>query len=218
MLLIGMGLCGGLYAQVRDSATALPEAITEPLPELTSKAQAVSEGPPVDKAGDETVHETGKATGDETQVHSPQRAMLYSALVPGWGQIYNRKVWKAPLAWALIGTPVGFAVFNQQQYREFSDAYLAAVDNNPETVNPYEGIYSPEQLITLQTTYRRWRDLSIILAATAYALNILDAYVDGHLYYFDVSDDLSLALDPALIPMASGTGTLPGIGITLSWP
>jgi hypothetical protein len=153
---------------------------------------------------------------EETQTHSPQKAALYSTLLPGWGQIYNKKYWKAPVAWALIGTPIGFAVYNQQQYREFSDAYLAAVDSDPSTQNPYEGLYSPEQLITLQTTYRRWRDLSVILAATAYALNILDAYVDGHLYYFDISDDLSMRIEPTALFTEGAPGAQAGFKISVS--
>ncbi|MBI1316413.1 hypothetical protein GC167_06075 [bacterium] len=208
-----MVLWVGMRAQTPDSLQSLP---TNPDPETSEWAEGQSESETRSQAQTNPVPEGG--TGSEPEVHSPRRAMLYSTLLPGWGQIYNGKVWKAPLAWALIGTPVGFAVFNQQQYRAFSDAYIAAVDNNPETVNPYEGIYTPEQLITLQTTYRRWRDLSIILAVTAYALNILDAYVDGHLYYFDVSDDLSLTIDPVLMPVATGGGSVPGVGISLSWP
>ncbi len=152
----------------------------------------------------------------ELQTHSPQRAALYSTLLPGWGQIYNKKYWKAPLAWAIIGTPIGFAIYNQQQYREFSDAYLAAVDSDPNTQNPYEGLYSPEQLITLQTTYRRWRDLSVILAATAYALNIVDAYVDGHLYYFDISDDLTMRIEPSAVFTDLGVGPQAGVKISFS--
>lgn len=151
--------------------------------------------------------------------HSVSKATWRSVMLPGWGQLYNKKYWKAPIVWAGMGTTIGFAIYHHQNYIEFRDAFNIRIDDDPNTSDNYEGIYTDNQLITIQTTYRRWRDLSIILAVGVYALNILDAYIDAHLYYFDISDDLSMNLKPILMndPFASGMGS-PGISLQLHWP
>lgn len=142
-------------------------------------------------------------------------------MIPGWGQIYNKKVWKVPIIWAGLGTTIGFAIYNHQQYAEFRDAYYIRIDDDPNTTDPYENFYSASQLITIQTQYRRWRDLSIILAVGVYGYNILDAYIDAHLFYFDITEDLSLNIEPTLLPTAGGNWSMlgdPGIRIQLTWP
>jgi hypothetical protein len=156
--------------------------------------------------------ELSNAVQEQVLEHSISKATWRSVILPGLGQIYNRKYWKAPIIWAGMGTSIGFAIYHNKNYKEFRDAYNIRVDDNPETQDPYEGIYTANQLITIQTTYRRWRDLSIIITVGVYAYNILDAYIDAHLFYFDISDDLSLLIEPTLLanPMAVWSGS-PGL-------
>lgn len=127
--------------------------------------------------------------------HSPGKAAYYSALMPGLGQLYNGKWWKLPIVYGAIGTGVGFIIFNQQRYRDTQIAYITRTDEYPN--NGYETEFTQQftndNLLQLQDFYRRNRDLSYIITAGLYLLNVVDAIVDGHLYNFDMSDDLSWA-------------------------
>lgn len=141
-----------------------------------------------------------QAEQDSTPPHSVSKATLLSAALPGAGQFYNEKYWKIPIVYAGLGAVTYFAVENNRQYQKFLSAFLTRVDGDSTTVDEYINIY-PEasQLIELQDLYRRWRDLSIIIGVAVYALNILDAHVDAHLYDYNVNQDLALRLEPAVM-------------------
>jgi hypothetical protein len=138
---------------------------------------------------------------DSAQSHSVKTATLL-ALLPGAGQIYNRKYWKVPIVYAGLGTTIYFARENHLLYREFLDAFFASTDDDSSTI--YNGTFTPAQLIELQDIYRRYRDLNLILTAVVYGLQILDAHVDAHLFYYDISDDLSLRWEPSTFNTAFG--------------
>ncbi len=127
--------------------------------------------------------------------HSPKKAMLLSALLPGSGQIYNKKYWKAPVVWT------GFAVFgyfinqNNREYQRFRRAYNYNVDDDSTTISEFPNV-SPNLLANERDIFRKWRDLSIILTVGWYALNIIDANVDAHLFEFDVSDVARVRWEP----------------------
>ncbi len=133
--------------------------------------------------------------------HSPRKAIILSALLPGAGQIYNRKYWKAPIVWAGIGISYRFIQENTTEYQRYRTAYLALVDDDPSTIDEFEGQYTPRQVREVMETYQRWRDISYIAIGAVYILNIVDASVDAHFVRFDVSPDLSLHLGPSL-PLA----------------
>jgi hypothetical protein len=131
--------------------------------------------------------------------HSPRKATIYSTVLPGLGQIYNKKYWKAPLIYAAAGGLIYSFQFNQSHYVKYRDAYKYRIDNDPSTVDNYVGKYSDSNLDELQKYYHRYRDLTVIGFAALYIINIVDATVDAHLFRFDVSDDLSLNIHPTLI-------------------
>ena len=134
--------------------------------------------------------------------HSPKKAALMSAIVPGSGQIYNKKYWKAPVIYAgAIG--IGYAFnFNQKKYVEYRNAYKVRLSNGPGTLGNHPR-YSDGDLLTLQKYYHRYRDLSVIGGVLLYFMNIIDATVDAHLFDFSVEDDdLSFNVQPALINTA----------------
>ena len=133
--------------------------------------------------------------------HSPHKATIYSAILPGLGQAYNKKYWKIPVIYGLTGVLTYFAVDNNKEYIIYKDAYKWRLDDNSATVDKFEGIYSDEDLRILKNYYRRNRDLSFIGMGVVYLLNVVDAAVDAHLFYFDVSDDLSLKVQPGIQPM-----------------
>lgn len=147
----------------------------------------------------------------------PQISGLLSAVVPGAGQIYNRKYWKAPIIWAAVGG-VGYMIYtNHQTYTGFRDALRLRTDNDPFTIDAYDQIYTDNDLLTLQDEARRSRDLWIILTSLGHALNVVDAVVDAHLSTFDVSDDLTMQINPALF--SYGRKVNPGFSLllTLHW-
>jgi hypothetical protein len=145
-------------------------------------------------------------------LHSPKKATIYSAILPGLGQAYNKKYWKIPVIYAGFAT-LGYFIFtNNDQYNTYKDAYVARVDDDPTTVDDYTDIYSEQDLITLKDFYRRNRDLAIIGTGVWYVLNILDASVDAHMFYFDVNDNLSMRIAPGL----QYTGAInPGLSLSL---
>lgn len=135
------------------------------------------------------------------RLHSPARAARLSAILPGLGQAYNRKYWKIPLVYAALGTSGYYIHQNNKKYQEYREAYIARTDNDTTTVTKIR--YSTENIKQRRELYRRNLELSILITAGIYLLNIVDATVDAHLFYFDVSDNLSLKLEPevrAFIP------------------
>ena len=151
----------------------------------------------------------------EQEIHSPRKATIYSAVLPGLGQVYNRKYWKVPLIYIGFGTIGYFITWNNDNYQLFKTGYQHLTDGNPETQdylkieavrrNNYD-LDNPNQYNNLKTAlsrqqdyYRRNRDLLIISFAAFYGLNIIDASVDAHLFDFDISDDLTLKWEPAMM-------------------
>ena len=139
------------------------------------------------------------------QPHSPMKATIFSAVLPGSGQIYNHKYWKAPIAWAGLGTCVYFISENTKSYRFWKDAYIAFNDTDLST-NPTgdaEGL-SNNQLDLNQLYYKKLVDISYMSLLGVYALQIIDANVDAHLFSFDVSPNLSLRYTPVVSPLMTG--------------
>ena len=142
---------------------------------------------------------------------NPKRAMWLAIMLPGAGQIYNRKYWKLPIVYGgFIGCAYAMR-WNNQMYMDYSQAYLDIMDNDSNTKS-YEQFLHLGNAITeanidrykqifksRKDRYRRWRDLSFIVMMAVYAVSIVDAYVDASLSQFDISDDLSLRLEPAVI-------------------
>lgn len=150
---------------------------------------------------------------DSLKTHSVRKATLLSAAFPGLGQIYNKKVWKLPIVYGAIGTCVYFAIDNHQTYRSYLDDFYLSIDTLASPNGIVNG-YDSRQLIQLQNIYRRWRDLAIIVGAGIYLLNIVDAHVDAHLFYYDVSDDIDLKFEPSLV--AIRRSPYPAIGFSLT--
>ena len=127
----------------------------------------------------------------------PGRAARLSLLLPGLGQIYNRRYWKVPLVYGAIGAVGYFALNNHQQYLDYKSAYQNRTDNDPATTDLQFPTLSDENVRLTRDNFRRNRDFNIILMTIFYALNSVEAYVDAHLRGFTVSDNLSLKVLPA---------------------
>ncbi len=123
-----------------------------------------------------------------------RKATIMSACLPSLGQIYNKKYWKAPLIYAALGGLGYWGVTNQIKYKYYSDNLRYENDNDETTINGT--LYNTNQLIDQKRYYRKYRDIAIMAGALVYLVNIIDANVDAHLKTFDVSDDLSLQVNP----------------------
>lgn len=154
----------------------------------------------------------------DTLRHSPTKATFMSLAVPGLGQAYNKKYWKIPLVYALIGTPLYFALEQRKQFNEFKEVYLARVDEDPTTIDTkYQDVYTDENLLGLIDYHRGNRDLLFVLTGIAYMLNVVDAAVDAHLFYFEVSDDLSAELRPNLQYAQFQRNLIPSMTLSLKF-
>jgi len=165
------------------------------------------------------------------RVLSPHKASFYSAILPGLGQAYNHKYWKIPILYAGIGA-MGYAIsFNAKYYRKYKAAYRDFIMQDPNNKsylefvppawseedlnNPQNASWFESALSNKKDYYRRYRDLSIIGMALVYVLNLVDASVDAHLSSFDISDDLSIKIDPVIIDPYQSKYT--GAGLKLSF-
>lgn len=134
---------------------------------------------------------------------SPAKAAFYSAILPGLGQVYNKKYWKVPLVYIGLGTTMYFVLDNDKKYNSFRDAYKSRLEGNIN--DEYYNIYSDATLERGIKITKRNRDLSILFTVLVYALNIIDANVDAHLMQFNVNDDLTIAPEftPSLLNASS---------------
>jgi hypothetical protein len=130
------------------------------------------------------------------KTHSPRKASIISAILPGTGQYYNKKYWKIPIVYLSMGTALYIAKWNQNQYQIFRKAFEYRTDELEETVDSYENQYSELNLVTIKNYHRKNRDLAYIITAGLYALNVIDACVDAHLFNFNISEDLTFHLSP----------------------
>lgn len=126
---------------------------------------------------------------------SPQRAALYSAILPGLGQAYNGKYWKIPIIYSIFTGMFFLARDNHVKYLDFRDAYIN-FDDEAKKPTWVSSVYQKADLKDRKDFYKRNRDLNIIIGGIIYLLNILDANVDANLMYFDIGDDLGLNIQP----------------------
>jgi len=133
---------------------------------------------------------------------SPAKAGLYSAVLPGMGQLYNKKYWKIPIVWGAVGTGIGIALWNDREYKRYRNAFVAELNGLPHEFTGIKGI-DKTVLGNAQDRSKRQRDYAIGISALIYILNIVDAVVDAHLY--EGRHDPDLAVMPAVIHDQLGT-------------
>lgn len=139
------------------------------------------------------------------EVSDIKKATTLSMICPGAGQVYNKSYWRVPIVAGMFASTLFVYDWNNRGYVRFNTAYALMLDyeNNKEeypdgSIDEFGGAYSSSYLKGLRDSYRRNRDMAIILTGAAYLLQVLDAHVDAHLKDFDISDDLSLNIEPAI--------------------
>ncbi len=139
----------------------------------------------------------------------PKKATLFSAVLPGAGQVYNDKSWKVPILYAGILTDLYFVNYNNRRYVSFRDALFALDKKEP---NQFPSL-NRAALVRNVDYWRQNRDLTVLLLLGIYALNLVDANVDAHLSGFDISEDLALQVAPQLGTVSASNSM--GVSLTL---
>ncbi len=143
------------------------------------------------------------------------RASLMSAILPGAGQVYNRKYWKVPVIYAALGGIGYFAMGFNSEYQNYHNELIFRYDHAATgQINSFPE-YTTANLITLKNQSKKYRDMCFIGMGIFYVLNVIDANVDAHLKKFDVSDNLSLSVVPRAFYCMQGKNNLGG-GISLA--
>lgn len=150
----------------------------------------------------------------------PKRALWLALVIPGGGQIYNRKYWKLPIVYGgFIGCLYAMN-WNNTMYKDYSQAYIDLVDKDPNTrsynlflhlgtqIDDSNKKYYEDIFRKRKDRFRRWRDLSFFVLLGVYALSVIDAYVDAELSNFDISKDLSLKVEPTILNNRSSSNPL----------
>ena len=143
----------------------------------------------------------GKPGSDTVFVksHSPTKAAIFSAVLPGLGQGYNKKYWKIPIVYAGFGLISYFIISNTGEYKKYKEAYNYVASGDSSYIdNDYVGKYDEQQLMDGKNYHRRNMELSYIIGGLWYILNIIDASVDAHFFDYDVSEDLTIRVDPVM--------------------
>ena len=163
----------------------------------------------------------------------PQRALWLAMVLPGAGQIYNRKYWKLPIIYGGFMGCIYALTWNNMMYKDYSQAYLDIMDDDPGTASYNKFLHLGKQITPAneeryktifknrKDKYRRWRDMSFFVMLGVYAFSVIDAYVDAELSQFDISRDLSLKVEPTVLPNHSGGSWLEaqslGVSCTLNF-
>jgi hypothetical protein len=141
---------------------------------------------------------------------SPKKAALFSAIVPGLGQAYNRSYWKIPIVYAVMGGLAYLTLDNHKEYEKYRQELIFRRANKDQ-INNFINLREAD-LISGKEVFRRYRDISGLFLILSYASNIIEANVDAHLSTYDISDDLSLKWQPHY-----QLGQNPNAGITLTF-
>ena len=206
----------GSNTVMAQSQTAQTEAVGDTLFTSTMKSDSIAaENAYLDmiSATPIAIADSGKVAGSAPKKiwkPNPTTATWLALVIPGGGQIYNRKYWKLPIVYGgFVGCMYAYN-WNGQMYKDYRQAYLDIMDSDPNT-NSYKDFFRPgydfeankEYLKSVfkkrKDRYRRWRDLSIFATIGVYALSVIDAYVDAQLATFDINDDVNLSVEPQVI-------------------
>jgi hypothetical protein len=186
------------------------------LPYKTGICQEVSYVQDISVSDDNFPQERGRFSPD------PRKASMYAAVLPGLGQIYNRKYWKVPIVYGGFAALTWYTFFSHDEFVRYRTALDYSTDNDPSTVHEFAGDprYTDEVLTRFKDYYRRERDRTVLLTTVFYAITIVDAAVDAHLFEFDVSDDLGMKLGPSFKgagkPVPGKPGAQFGLGVRFS--
>lgn len=160
------------------------------------------------------VHTTDSALQKK---HNPKIAIALSAVLPGAGQIYNKKYWKLPIVYGCLGVSCYFIYDFSQKMVRYRNEYRYRMTGETSLLDPTLSSRSDESVLSMKKSNTRYMEFAIAATGIFYLLNIIDAAVDAHLYYFDISDDLSLHFAPYFQNTFLAAPAHAGVSIALKW-
>ena len=211
LLTIGLLLSAIVGVNAQEVTTAVPADTLLASPVAASQEPTVSSQEPRANGQEPTASIQGQSRDWGSWRPDPKRAMWLALVIPGGGQIYNHKYWKLPIVY---GGFVGCAYamrWNNMMYRDYSQAYMDLLDNDPQTdsynqfmhlgmqINASNQARYEKLFKARKDRFRRWRDMSFFVLIGVYAISVIDAYVDASLSEFDITDDLTLHIDPVIV-------------------
>jgi len=148
---------------------------------------------------------------------SPAKAAFYSAVLPGLGQAYNKKYWKIPFVYAALGSGIYFYSSNNTNYKRIRNAYKLRISDKPDEFDRTNGkpFLSKDALVSAQKSYRKDRDLSLLVTVGLYILQIVEASANAHLLQYNVDNKLSI--NPKLIKRLNSNKTIVGAQINFNF-
>ena len=162
-------------------------------------------------------YDTLEVSTVNTVMHSPKKAVLLSTFIPGAGQIYNKQAWKVPVIYAAAAGVTYFAVTNGKNRVKFKNEYYNRINGNTDELLEDYVSYTNDGIYNLYNAYKSNFQLSLIVGVAFYLIQVVDAYVYGHLFSFDLSEDLSMSVAPCYIPSSSRSVNSGSLGISLNW-
>lgn len=236
ILLLAMLFPIGLHAQHEDKPVPNAQRHRElQLSDAESDTTAVADTTSIDgytlSVPDSVINDSlPKFDAKRVWIPDPNKAVWLATLFPGAGQIYNRKYWKLPIYYGGFVACTYALTWNTRMYKDYSQAYIDIMDSDPRTnsfldfLPPNYDVSNPAIQSQLQNTfrnkkdyYRKYRDLSIFAFVGVYLLSIIDAYVDAELSNFDISQDLSMGIGPAVIDDRQCKRTAYGVQYVLTF-
>jgi hypothetical protein len=219
--LAGLLLVLGLPAQAQVTNTPFDPTQNPAAPQMVRPDTATIRKPTKKQKREQAAADSARRTERlfGLRLTRPEKAGLL-ALVPSGGQIYNRRYWKLPIVYGMVGGLGYWVWFQQKYYSQYKQAYYDVRDGSKPLRDPSLGDLASREtslnnIYNNLAGYRTYRDLAILISALGYSLQILDAVVDAHLHDFDVSDNLSLNWQPALLPVPGQLVPAGGVALTL---
>lgn len=196
-----------LDALAKATADSIANENKKKMLELTASPDIKQEKDPTDSLSRELKR--------KQWVPNPTKATWLALVIPGGGQIYNRKYWKLPIVYGGFAGCAYALTWNGKMYKDYQAAYVDAVNEKwdsssitdllpPGYIDRVSHSQITETLRKRKDTYRRWRDLSIFAFISVYLISVVDAYVDAELSNFDIGPDLSMKVEPTLINNQTG--------------
>ena len=224
LLVIGLLFTAGIHRSTAQ--TEFPDSLAMPDSLMITDNLAIPDSVSISNTAvsalvDSTLQKLPKPKKDMSLWKpNPKRALWLALVIPGGGQIYNRKYWKLPLVYGgFIGCLYAMN-WNNNMFKDYAQAYIDISDNDPGTQSYNQFLHLGMQIDDSnkdrykeifkkrRDRFRRYRDLSFFVLVGVYALSVIDAYVDAELSVFDISKDLSLRLEPTVINNGSSTNPL----------
>jgi len=139
--------------------------------------------------------DTTYTSPNEFDMLSPARAAFYSAILPGLGQAYNKKYWKIPVVYGALGTGIYFYDLNNNNFNRARTAYKLRLNGKPNEFDGEDGniFLSDDALVRAQKSYKKDRDLSLLVTVALYVLQVLEASTNAHLLQHNVDNNLTLS-------------------------